>query len=362
MQLEPSGHISEFLAALEGGRGKDHTATSYPYHPHLLGLIMPAFSTLDAVIRRVLVLVICSVAAAAQQSPSLFLNAPNLTAQPGQTVTVPITLDNILGEVQGWSFTCNIPMPSGSIVNEMAGSTTLALNSGSGPSFLSASVYPGQGFTVGCVINFLGAETLPIGGGYNLHTCQVTVPANAAPGTVYPITFDSSALGTPPVATVIVHNGFSYAPTIVSGSITVGDPATVTSLHPSDCPGAVRGTLASPNTPVVGTQWDLQIQGTPAAASHGIYVFGLSQTPTYMAAFGSPCTLQVTPDVLALGLAFNGNVQPQTLPIPNSMPLLGTTVYVQGMHDIQPVAPFSTFLQLPIGYYFTNTLAGTIGL
>jgi len=312
-----------------------------------------------AVGARLLVLGIFSVASVAQQS---FLTAPHLTAQPGQTVTVPITLASLQGEVQGWSFTCNLSMPAGSIVGEAPGTTTQALNNGTGPSFLAASVYPGQGFTVGCVISFMGTQTLPVGGGYELHTLQVTVPSNAVPGTVYPITFDNVALGSPPVATVVVYGGFSYQPTLVAGSITVGDPASVTNLHASDCPGASLGSLVSPNTPALGTTWDLQIQGTPGTSTHGIYVFGLSQAPLFMGGFGSPCTLQVSPDSLVVGLAFGGSVQPQGLAIPGSAGLLGTTVYVQGMHDMLPGGQFSNFLQLPISYYFTNTLAGHIGL
>ena len=63
----------------------------------------------------------------------------------------------------------------------------------------------------------------------------------------------------------------------------------------------------------------------------------------------------------AEALAVGGAAQSFTLPIPNSPLLMGVDVYAQGVHDTQPVAPFSGFLGLPVAYYFTNALAGTLG-
>ena len=296
----------------------------------------------------------------AQTNGSVWLRAPDVVAQAGQTVTVSITLDNLLSDLQGWSFSCNVAAPL-SITADAPGATTSAFNSGSGPSFYAATVYPGQGFTTGCVISFFGAETLGVGGGYELHTCDVKIPANATPGTVYPITFDGPALGTPPVATVVVLGGQSIQPTLVAGSITVGTAAAVTQVPGFGCQGPTQGSLTSNSTPQLGGSWTLQVVNTPATTTHAIYLLGTAQTLQSMSPFGSPCTLQVAQDLSSFALAVGGAAQSFTLPIPNSPLLMGVDVYAQGVHDTQPVAPFSGFLGLPVAYYFTNALAGTLG-
>jgi hypothetical protein len=312
-------------------------------------------------LRALLCIAIAVGVAPAQGNPNLTLRMPDLVAMPGQTVTVPVLLDNNVGDIQGWSFSCNIAAPL-QVTSEAAGTTTTALQFGSGPDFLAATIYPGQGFTVGCVISFFGFDTVPIGNNYELHTCTVVVPANATPGTVYTLGFDGPALGTPPVATVMVLGGLSYAPTMVAGSIVVGAPASVTSVVSSDCPVAPMGNLVSLTNPSFGTNWNLQVQGLPAGATNGFYILGLTQQPVSMAPFGSPCTLQVAPDLLGFALALGASMQTYTLSIPNAPVLQGAEIYVQAMHDGAPVPPFSNFLGLPSAYYFTNTLKGEIGL
>lgn len=301
--------------------------------------------------------------ALAQVNPNITLRAPHLAALPGQTVTVPVMMDNALGLIQGWSFSCNIASPL-VVSSEAAGTTTAALNGGLGPDFLVATSYPGQGFTVGCVISFFGQNPLPVGSDYELHTCTVVVPANAIPGTIYPIRFGTPAIGAPPVATVLVMGGQSFAPTIAAGSILVSLPASVTHVATSDCPVPPMGNLVSWNNPSLGSNWDLQVQGTPAGATHGLYVLGLAlqPVPIYMGPFGSPCSLRVTSEYIAFGLTAGSSVQNFSLAIPYVPVFAGLDVYVQGMHDGAPVPPFSGFLGLPVAYYFTNTLRGRVGL
>ena len=298
--------------------------------------------------------------APAQINPNVVLRVPDLVASPGQTVTVPVMLDNGIGDIQGWSYSCNIASPLG-IASETAGATTAALLGGAGPDFLAATIYNGQGYTVGCIISFFGLQVLPIGNGYELHTCQVTVPANAAPGTVYAIDFAAPALGNPPVATIAVMGGQSHVPTLIAGSITVGTPASVTPIASSDCPVPLMGDLVSLSNPGLGTTWSLQVQGIPSGATHGFYVYGLTLQPQSMAAFGSPCTMQVASDLLAFQLTAGSDLQSHSLNIPNVPAIIGAEIYVQATHDAAPTPPFSNFLGLPFAYYFTNTLLGTIG-
>ncbi len=321
---------------------------------------MTATHCLPFPIRPLLCLVLATAPAFAQ-NPNARLTLPDLTALPGQTVTVPVLLDSSLGPIQGWSFSCNITAPL-VVASEAAGSTTAAFHGGAGPDFLVATIFSGQGYTVGCVISFLGLQTLPNGTGYELHTADVTVPTGAAPGTVYPLAFASPALGNPPVATVVVVGGQSIVPMTTAGSITVGTPATVTAFAASDCPTATLGSLVSLNPPALNTAWQLEVQGLPAAATHGFYALGLTPVAQPMAAFGSPCTLRVSAELLGFALAGGGALQAYTLTIPNTPSLSGTSVYVQGLHDGAPVPPFSNFFALPNAYYFTNTVAGQLGL
>jgi hypothetical protein len=152
--------------------------------------------------------------------PSGTLIAPNLTVPAGHTVTVPILLDNNLGNIQGWSFGLQAEAPL-DVLSHALGSTTMALNGGAGPAFYGPSIKPGLGFTVGVVITFMGSEVLPLGSGYEIQTLEIQVPASALPGTVYPLTF-TETLGDPAVTNVLVVGGQSFSPELADGSITVG--------------------------------------------------------------------------------------------------------------------------------------------
>jgi hypothetical protein len=148
------------------------------------------------------------------------LKAPNLVAQPGDVVSIPILFDNSGGPVQGWSFGVRAPSPL-TIVAAYNGSTTAAFNAGAGPDFGSLNVYPGVGVTAGVVIDFQGMETLPAGSNFELHVIDVQIPSNATPGTSYPLQFVAN-IGSPPVAIVIVRNGQSNWADLQHGTITVG--------------------------------------------------------------------------------------------------------------------------------------------
>ena len=293
---------------------------------------------------------------------AITLTAPDVIATPGQTVTIPILMDNTFGPIQGWSYSCNIQGPL-VIANHGPGTTTLALRNGQGPQFWVAGHAPGMGFTAAAVISFFTPETIPVGLGYELHTCDVVVPPNAAPGTVYPIGFGSPQLATggQPVATVFTVGGQSISPTVVTGSIVVGAPASGTSIIASDCWVPGMASLASLSDPVIGTTWTYQLQGLPAGATHGFYVAGVSLQPMWMGPFGSPCTLQVANDHVSFRMASGNNLPAYQLPIPSVPNLIGFEVYIQGMHDAAPTPPFSNFLGLPAAYYFSNTIRGQIG-
>lgn len=151
------------------------------------------------------------------------LIAPDLTASPGATVTVPILLNNNLGDVQGWSFGLFAQAPL-DVLSHSQGAACAAFNSGAGADFYEGSIKPGLGYTVGVVASFMGTDVLAIGADYEIQLLEIQVPAGAVPGTVYPLAF-TETLGSPPVANVVVVGGLSHEPDLVDGSITVGFPS-----------------------------------------------------------------------------------------------------------------------------------------
>lgn len=150
------------------------------------------------------------------------LRAPNIIAQPGDVVSIPILFDNNKGPVAGWSFGVTVGGPL-VILDADEGIDISHFNGGAGPDFASHNIYPGVGVTVGIVLDFQGAEVLELGTNLQLHMIDVQIPANAPLGTSYPIKFVDT-IGSPPVAIVVVENGQSMDPQLDHGTITIGDP------------------------------------------------------------------------------------------------------------------------------------------
>jgi len=123
------------------------------------------------------------------------------------------------------------------------------------------------------------------------------------------------------------------------------------------------GDLAALTTPKMGTNWDLEIQNVPTQTTLGFYVIGLAAQNLDVTAFGSPCTLVPTSDLLELTLpsATAGVMNQLNFPIPNQANLLGFELFVQGIHDGAPAPVFTPFVGLPWSFVFTNAIKGTIG-
>lgn len=147
------------------------------------------------------------------------LHASDVEGSPGQTVQVAITLDNQSGDVQGWSLGLAVPSEL-TVASATDGAATAALNQGAGADFNQTTIHPLEGVTSGVVISFPGFEVLPAGADYELHVLEVTIPAGAVPGQVYALDF-TDAIGSPPVATLIVVGGQSLVPDLSGGTITV---------------------------------------------------------------------------------------------------------------------------------------------
>ena len=101
-----------------------------------------------------------------------------------------------------------------------------ALNDNSGPAFLDVNVEPtgGSGITVACITDyFTPFDLLPAMTSEPLILIDYTINQNAPVGSVSPLTL-TSALGNPPVATVLVLELTEVVPTMSAGSILVTEP------------------------------------------------------------------------------------------------------------------------------------------
>lgn len=146
------------------------------------------------------------------------------------SVTVAVTLDSVAGtagaplDLQGWSYGLCHDGTLLTLTSVLDGSTTVTVNAGGPPDFnaLNDAPVPGDGFTVGVVIDFFGVEKLTPAVGYELNVMTYTI--DAAPGGVATLDF-CDTLATPAVETLVVEDGGASAtPVQNSGTISAETP------------------------------------------------------------------------------------------------------------------------------------------
>jgi len=150
------------------------------------------------------------------------LTAGNLAAIPGQSVAVPVLLDND-EPVRGFSLGLAHSGGPLTLTSIVPGAALLVANGGSGPSFFIEEIAPvnGPGGTCGAVLSFSPPlEDIPIGTGHELVQYVYAAPAAAAPGAVSSLDF-TDTLGNPPIDTIVSVAGVTRIPTQVSGSVSI---------------------------------------------------------------------------------------------------------------------------------------------
>jgi len=141
----------------------------------------------------------------------------------GGEANIAVLLDVGVGQVpvNAWSMgVCHDA--SVDIVSVADGGTTASLT----PDFQQKQLFPGQGWTVGVVLSFIGTETIPPGSGYALHVARYALLAEGTAA----ISF-CNTLGSPVVETLV----------------TIAD-ASSTTFPPSQIPGAIEIGLIPPFT------------------------------------------------------------------------------------------------------------------
>ncbi len=153
----------------------------------------------------------------AQLNLSVVPNGPSnpVIGLPGSAFGASVVLDSDQPS-QGWSYgICHDELLI-SLDAQANGAATDVVNNGGPPDFNEVTVFS-NGVTVGVVISFTGAATLPAGSGAELQVLDYSVfPGVAQPMSGDPDLVTSIApcdiLGIPPVATVVVINGASEVP------------------------------------------------------------------------------------------------------------------------------------------------------
>ena len=142
-------------------------------------------------------------------------NAGSGTAPEGGSGTLSMTMDNSGQDIAGWSLgVCNdTSVATVSAAN--SGADTETAKNGSAPDFNQIGVFP-EGATQGVVLCFTGCAVVADVSGFEMLTVDYD---GIAEGTT-DIAF-CDTLGAPPVATVIVVNGASLAPTQNAGTLNV---------------------------------------------------------------------------------------------------------------------------------------------
>lgn len=154
------------------------------------------------------------------QDPNYVLGIEDGAGVSG-TVDVRVTLDSTGVLLAGWSYgVCHDPAVV-DIVTVAEGATSSTVQNGSAPDFVSTVEYPGEGWTTGLVIDFMGMVFLDPGLGYEMNVATYTI--TGSPGETSDLTF-CDTIGALPVSVVVtVEGGASVTPTVDNGIIEVLD-------------------------------------------------------------------------------------------------------------------------------------------
>ena len=148
-------------------------------------------------------------------------NVSSGSATEGGSTTLCMTLDNSGQEIAGWSLgVCNDPAIV-TVTAANSGADTETAKNGSAPDFNQIGVFP-EGATQGVVLCFTGCAVVTDVSDFEM----ITVDYQGVTAGSASIAF-CDTLGAPPVATVIVVNGASLAPTQNAGTldvVTLPDP------------------------------------------------------------------------------------------------------------------------------------------
>lgn len=146
------------------------------------------------------------------------------TGQTGSTFDATVTFDLVV-PAQGWSFgVCHSPA-SLDLLAAVASPTTLTVNGGGAPGFitLSTSPMPGAGLTMGVIVDLFNANVLAAGM-HDILVATYEMVGVADPDPIVTTLDFCNTLGTPAVDSVVVVDGGSLTPDFVSGVVTITPP------------------------------------------------------------------------------------------------------------------------------------------
>ena len=170
-------------------------------------------------VNAVLVLVLGFAWTVDAQDPDHVLSIGSTTLATGNQADVANNYDNTSAmSLAGWSWgNCIVDPAIIDIIAVAEGETTLTVNGGDPPAFIAPAIFPGEGWTIGVVIDFFGNNPLPPGIGYELHLATYVGLAKGSSDVCY-----CGTLGTPVVEVTLVDtDGGAITPTTSCGSLAV---------------------------------------------------------------------------------------------------------------------------------------------
>lgn len=164
--------------------------------------------------------VVLGVGVANAQDPNYVLRIPDAEGLTGGMSTVEVRLDNMGGDIQGWSFSVCYDPGELELQEARAGSTTSIVNLGSEPDFLFIGTQPG-GVNMLAVICYEGCAVLGAGMDYGLLELDVRVLSALGDSSDVML---CDTVGSPPTETLLVVGDTGVSPTRDNGVFTAVPP------------------------------------------------------------------------------------------------------------------------------------------
>ena len=200
--------------------------------------------------------------AGAQDPNHVLTFSSGSTGPPGGTAVISNLLDmpSAPNPIAGWSWGVCQDSALVDIIAVEDGATTITLD----PAFVAPAILPGEGWTVGVVIDFFGMVFLNAGSNHELHITTYSLFAEGLAVVNY-----CDTLGMPLVETVLVDDmGGTIIPTQLPGEILIGpdgEPLALKAGTGTVAPGAmitVAVTLDNENDEVEGFGFGITHDGT----------------------------------------------------------------------------------------------------
>ncbi|MFQ5653618.1 MAG: hypothetical protein ACE5GW_02670 [Planctomycetota bacterium] len=216
----------------------------------------------------------CTPCQVSPPDPGFILSLGLVTGVVGTQAAMPVHFDNTGGDVAAWSFGVCHDSAAVDIALVDLGAATQVVNNGEPPYYVGLNLFPGGGWTVAVIVDFLGSATLPAGTDHELFVAHYDLLAVGEANVSFCDILGPPVLGLPTVITVLTSTGETVNPVLAPGLITVDPDVNPGSFIRGDTNGDESLTMAdyvflqqylfSSVNPIVGTGGPLGCGPWPA--------------------------------------------------------------------------------------------------